>query len=459
MTLTYTIHLTMNKKYFLATAGLILIFFACTIQGKKTVTDDKKIYQQLSESFNKDILAIWYPRTIDSIDGGFLSDFDYKWEMNGPQNKMIVTQSRHIWTCSSVAEFYPEQKDYYLTIAGHGVQFLKDKMWDKELGGFFNLVDQKGNVLNSGKSGRLMKDAYGNAFAIYGLSAYARQTSDTSALALAIKAFLWLEKHSYDPQYGGYFQFLEADGTPLKEGFRGTPPKDQNSSIHLLEAFTELYRVWPNPLVKERLLGMLSLIRDRITQPKGYLQLYMSRELSPFSLRDSSEEVREKRWLLDHISFGHDVETAFLMLEASETAGLKDDTLTLRIAKKMVDHALATGWDEKVGGFYEAGYYFKGHDTVTIIKDTKNWWAQAEGMNSLLMMAELFPKDPHNYQALFLKQWEYINNYLIDHKYGDWYPNGIDKEPEEKMARKAHIWKGNYHTSRSMMNCLKRLAH
>lgn len=304
-----------------------------------------------------------------------------------------------------------------------------------------------------------MKDAYGNAFAIYGLSAYARQTNDTSALALAKKAFLWLDKHSYDPRYGGYFQFLKADGTPLKEGYQGTPPKDQNSSIHLLEAFTELYRVWPDPVVKERLLMMLSVIRDKIIQPKGYLQLFVNQDLSPFSLREAPERIRAKRWSNDHISYGHDVETAYLMLEASEVAGLKEDTLTLRIAKKMVDHALASGWDKTVGGFYDAGYYFKGQDTVTIIRDTKNWWAQAEGLNTLLLMSELFPNDKNNYKALFLKEWEYINTYLIDHEHGDWYPHGVDKQPGEKYAMKAQIWKCNYHTSRSMMNCLKRLAH
>lgn len=438
---------------------LLQLFSSCSVQEKKMNPDDKKVFNELSEALNKGILDVWYPRTIDSIYGGFLSDFDYKWEMKGSQNKMIVTQSRHVWTCSTVAEFYPERKDYFLKMASQGVQFLKDKMWDSKLGGFFNLVDQQGNALKSGKADRIIKEAYGNAFAIYGLAAYVRQTNDTSALELAKKAFLWLEKHSYDPQYGGYFQFLEADGTPLKEGLLGVPPKDQNGSIHLLEAFTELYRVWPDPLVKERLLMMLALVRDQITHPKGYLQLFLNQDLSPVSYRDSAEEVRKKNWYHDHISFGHDVETAFLMLEASEIAGLENDTLTLRKAKKMVDHSIENGWDKTVGGFYEAGYYFKGQDTVTIIKDTKNWWAQAEGLNSLLLMAELFPDDPHNYKSLFLKQWEYIDAYLIDHEHGDWYENGIDKEPDEKLGKKSHIWKGNYHTSRSLMNCMKRLSH
>jgi mannobiose 2-epimerase len=332
-------------------------------------------------------------------------------------------------------------------------------MWDSENGGFFNLVDREGNVLKSGKAGQIIKEAYGNAFAIYGLAAFARASGDTATLSLAKKAFVWLDQHSYDPQYGGYFQFLETDGTPLKSGLNGVPPKDQNGSIHLLEAFTELYRVWPDPLVKERLLMMLTLIRDRITHPKGYLQLFLNEDLSPVSYRDSSEEIRKKNWHHDHISFGHDVETAYLMLEASEIAGIENDTITLRKAKRMVDHSIKNGWDKELGGFYEAGYYFKGQDTVTIIKDTKNWWAQAEGLNSLLLMSQLFPDDAHNYKSLFLNEWEYIDKYLIDHEHGDWYPNGIDKEPDEKLAMKAQIWKGNYHTSRALMNCLKRLQH
>ena len=444
----------MKQKMMVLWAGIL--FFSCSSPDKADQSSDQKVVTELSDALNKGILDVWYPRTIDSISGGFLSDFDYKWEMKGSQNKMIVTQSRHVWTCATVAEFYPDRKDYFLKIAGHGVQFLKDKMWDAKLGGFFNLVDREGNVLKSGKSDHIIKEAYGNAFAIYGLSAYSRVSGDTTALSLAKKAFLWLDQHSYDPQFGGYFQFLEADGTPLKSGFNGVPPKDQNGSIHLLEAFTELYRVWPDPLVKERLLMMLSLVRDRITHPKGYLQLFLNEDLSPVSYRDSAEEVREKNWYHDHISFGHDVETAFLMLEASEIAGLENDTVTLRKAKRMVDHSIENGWDKEVGGFYEAGYYFKNQDTVSIIKDTKNWWAQAEGLNSLLLMSELFPNDPHNYKSLFLKEWEYINTYLIDHEHGDWYPNGIDKEPEAKHAMKSQIWKGNYHTSRSLMNCLKR---
>ncbi len=121
---------------------LLLFLFSCSSPEKVSHSSDQKIYSELSDALNKGILDVWYPRTIDSIYGGFLSDFDYKWDMKGPQNKMIVTQSRHVWTCSSVAGFYPAKKDYFLKMASHGVRFLKDKMWDQKHGGFFNLVGQ-----------------------------------------------------------------------------------------------------------------------------------------------------------------------------------------------------------------------------------------------------------------------------------------------------------------------------
>jgi cellobiose epimerase len=233
--------------------------------------------------------------------------------------------------------------------------------------------------------------------------------------------------------------------------------KDQNSSIHLLEAFTELYQVWPDPLVYERLKEMLLLIRDTIVTPKGNLTLFLYPDWKPVSFADSSEAVITKHHQLDHVSFGHDVETAYLMLEASHVLGIHNDTTTLRIAKKMVDHALNNGWDNLVGGFYDEGYYFKDKPGITITHDTKNWWAQAEGLNALLLMADLFPEDELQYYKKFETLWEYTDNYLIDHEHGDWYAGGIDKQPEMKTALKGQIWKSIYHHYRSLDNCIQRL--
>lgn len=395
------------------------------------------------------LLAAWYPRVIDHEDGGYLTDFDADWQLDGPQNKMIVTQARHVWTTAQAAMQYPED-EAYLEMSRHGFRFLRDKMWDHEQGGFYTLVDKAGTPLLNG--GNTFKTAYGNAFGIYALSALAQASGDEEVLSFAKEAFNWLDRHSHDPEHLGYFQFLEQDGTPHKAGNNGTPPKDQNSSIHLLEAFTELYRVWPDETVRSRLQEMLDLVRDTMVLDQKYLQLFFYQDWTPLSYRDSTEAVRNANLYLDHVSVGHDIETAFLMLEAVHALGISEDE-TVRIGKSMVDHALAVGWDTGAGGFYDHVYYLKGDTHATVLHDTKNWWAQAEGLNSLLLMHTLFPNDPNRYFEKFEQQWAFVNDYLIDHERGGWYSGSLDHEPERQEGAKSGIWKGSYHTVRSLMHC------
>ncbi len=434
---------------------LVILIFSC---------DDKKqqhrneIADDIESSLKNESLAKWYPQAMDTVYGGFLSSFTFDFKPTGDQDKMIVTQARHTWTNAKAFIRYPDVKDYR-DGAAHGFRFLRDFMWDKQYGGFYWLVDRRGNV-----KGDSSKTAYGNAFGIYGLAAYYEATQDTAGLNLAKKAFMWMERHSHDPVSKGYFQHLNRNGIPIvrKPETPSTSDlgyKDQNSSIHLLEALAELYRVWPDPLVRERLEEMLILIRDTIATEKGNLTLFLKPDWTPVSFADSSEEVILKHRNLDHVSFGHDVETAYLLLEASHVLGLKNDTVTLRKAKRMVDHALRNGWDNEDGGFYDEGYYFKGEQKIRIIRDTKNWWAQAEGMNTLLMMADLFPQDEMQYFSKFEKLWSYAKLNLIDHENGDWFAGGIDKQPELKTALKGHIWKAFYHQYRSMTNCMDRLRN
>ena len=201
---------------------------------------------------------------------------------------------------------------------------------------------------------------------------------------------------------------------------------------------------------------MLVLIRDTITTEKGYLTLFMQRDWTPISLQDVSEEEYRRQYFIDHVSFGHDLETAFLMLEASHVTGLKSNSTTLIKAKKMVDHALANGWDRNKSGFFDAGYYFKDSDTCIIVNAKKIWWTQAEGLNALLLMSKLFP-DETKYSQAFNRQWQYINLYMIDHEYGGWYGEGLDCSPKYNRRKKGYDWKGNYHNFRARLNCVKML--
>lgn len=438
---------------------LILLFpaISCT-QTNKNTKERLQIAAEMDHSIQTELLNKWYPQSTDSLYGGFISTYTYDFKPFGPQDKFIVTQARHTWSTAKAAELYPGQT-YYLACSKNGFHFLRDVMWDKTYGGFYNLVTRDGKDKSNPKA---PKEAYGNAFAIYALSAYYKTSGDTSALSLAKQAFLWLEKYSHDPVNKGYYQHLKRDGTKVirDASIPSTSDigyKDQNSSIHLLEAFTELYAVWPDKLVRARLQEMLYLIRDKLTSKKGYLNLFFTGDWTPVSFRDSSKAVILKHKYLDHVSFGHDIETAYLMLEASHALGIKNDSTTLLAGKKMLDHALQNGWDKSIGGFYDEGYYFKNQDSITIIFDSKNWWAQAEGMNTLLLMADHFPNDPMNYYEKFKQEWNYIQTYLIDHVNGDWYEEGLDKEPQRKTALKGHIWKGTYHNFRALSNCSKRL--
>lgn len=434
------------------------ISFAQSKQSNILKKEKLQIANAMEYALKELQLDIWYPQSIDTVYGGFITSWTHDFVPADNQDKMIVSQARHTWVNAKAIALYP-QEAHFRRAARHGFQFLKNVMWDSVYGGFHTLVDQKGHPK---ANSMVQKEAYGNAFGIYAVAAYYHATADPEALAFVKQAFEWLEKHSHDPVHKGYFQHMQRDGTPVKRTAE-TPStsdlgyKDQNSSIHLLEAFTELYPVWNDPLVRERLNEMLTLVRDRITTPKGNLVLYFEPDWTPVSFQHQDKETVVKHSKLDHVSFGHDVETAYLMLEASHVLGNKNDNITLMVAKRMVDHALKNGWDNTTGGFYDEGYYFKNENSITILKDTKNWWAQAEGFNTLLLMAALFPKDSMRYYDKFKQLWSYTNTYLIDHTYGDWYAGGLDKQPELKNAQKGHIWKATYHTFRSLHNCIQAL--
>ncbi|MCX2836619.1 AGE family epimerase/isomerase [Salinimicrobium sp. MT39] len=433
-----------------------LIFTACVSTQDPEGADDEILVEDFEIAAKEQLLNKWYPLSLDHDNGGYYSQITRDFKLGKKQDKMIVTQARHIWTNAIAGDIYPE-KQMYLNNAEHGFQFLQDEMWDYVHGGFYNFVTKDGEpVLQPGQE----KTAYGNAFAIYGLAEYYRASGNQMALELAINTFYWLEAMAYDPVHKGYFNVLGTDGKPIAR----TPEwpstsdvgyKDQNSSIHILEAFTTLYEVWPDELLRERLEEMLILVRDTIITEKGYMNLFFEPNWKPVSFQDRSREEVNKHYYLDHVSFGHDVETAYLMLEASHALGMDNDSLTLQKGKKMVDHSLRNGWDQETGGFYDGGYYFKGEDQISILNSRKNWWAQAEGLNTLLIMSRYFPEDERNYRDYFEKQWGYIKKYIIDDEFGGWYEWGLDKDPEAKEDLKGHVWKATYHDFRALQNVIK----
>lgn len=445
----------------------VLQYRLVVYQGELSESTIDSLYQAFnySDGFRaawNELLRGWYPRAIDSVYGGYLANFDFAWQPLPQQHKMIVTQARHLWATSQAALRHPQEP--YGRAADHGYQFLRDKLWDRERGGFRWRVDRAGAPLPANPSDDLMR-TYGNAFGIYALAAYHAYRQDKESLALAQRAFQWLEQHAYDPLHGGYFAATTEAGKAIdaqSAAQRNLPLratyKDQNTSIHLLEAFTELYHAWPDSLLRERLEKMLVLVRDTMVTNTGHLQLYFQPDWKPISYRDSSQSAREANYALDHVSFGHDIETAFLLREASEALYGKVDNTTRAVAKKLVDHTLQFGFDPQRSGIYDQGYYLPGTDTISIVNPHKAWWSQAEGLNTLSLYAQLYPNDTR-YEEAFQKLWQYVQTYVMDPKYGGWYAQGLDTAPAARHAPKGQQWKGNYHDGRTLMRLAAPQVH
>jgi len=432
-------------------------------EGSLNIDNDRMaLAHELEESLFSYILKPWYPRIIDSLNGGYHSNYAHDWSREANSgNRALVQQARHLWATSLIYEHYPEHMEY-LDYAENGFRFLEEAMWDEEFGGFHAYCTQEGAFVESTVH---EKKIYGQAFAVYGLSQYYRVSRDAEALELAKNAFLWMEEHAHDKEFGGYFELLGRDGSPVidetpaegQDGFLRMGIKDYNSSIHVMEALSELYRIWPDSLVRARLEEMFYLIRDTFVHPDGYLQLFFEPDWTLVSREEAEAGDEAGQWFKTHFTYGHDVETAFLLLETSHVLGWGEDEKTLFIAKQLVDHSLASGWDTEKGGFYDAG--IASEEGIRIINNHKSWWGLVEGMHALLLMHTLYPDDPQDYYSLFLKSWEHIDTFLIDKTNGGWYNAATDTYPENVDRPKSHIWKTTYHNVRGMLNCIQMLRN
>ncbi|MDQ2687243.1 MAG: AGE family epimerase/isomerase, partial [Armatimonadota bacterium] len=397
--------------------ALTIQIFACALAGLLCAAQaadsppppDAATYRRLASeteaNLQTQVLAMWFPRAIDA-QGGFAQNFGEDWTPGASDGQAIVYQSRLTWVAAQAAMRYPAQAATYTKDARHGLAFMETRMWDAQDGGFYWGLDAKGVPVRDGE-----KHVYGISFAIYAACAEYKATHDANALLLAQRAFRWLETHAHDAKNGGYYEALTRAGKPILTPV-GTATNDEigthyglktmNTHIHLLESLSALYAVWPDPGLRKRLEELFELVRDKIAVEQiGCLNMYFMPNWRP---------------LPDHDSFGHDVETAFLLVEASGALGRPDDTRTWALARRIVDHALDVGWDADNGGFYDAGPVYGSPFTTD-----KVWWVQAEGLNALLLMHAHYGRETPRYWTAFNQQWDFIQHKQTDAKYGGWY--------------------------------------
>lgn len=433
---------------------ILLIILVFSIYSCKTREEqsNKLVFDNL-EKETEDLIDAWYPRIIDTIDGGFFTNFSHDWTPGNRDSKMIVTQARGLWAASRAYQKYPS-KPYLKTAAGQGFDFLVNHMWDQSGGGFlFNYPERSGPIQH--------KLIYGHTFGIYALAEYYKINPSPEVKESMMKAFQWMEDFAHDDVNGGYNNVILDDDLNLSiaenvDAFKrlgwGNPGwKDQNTSIHILEALTNLYEISKDDKVKVRLEEMLHLVRDVMVGNEGYLNLYFSADWHPILHRDSSKQYIEDNIGVDHISFGHNIETAFLLIDAAEALYGEVDNKTLVVAKKLTDHSLKFGFDDDHYGIYDKGFLYSNDDVLTVVDKEKVWWSQAEAVHALALMYKHYPEN-EEYKTAALSMWNYIQNNIIDHNNGGWYPSGLDNTPEAETGAKANPWKGVYHDGRALMN-------
>jgi mannobiose 2-epimerase len=400
---------------------------------------------EVEAALRRDVLEVWFPRCVDQKYGGFRAEFDREWRPGASAGKFSVFQGRMTWVAAQVARRRPELRDRFLPIARHGLDYLAKVMWDGEHGGFFWGLGDDGQISPSFTDG---KHLYGMSFCLYGAAAAYETTKDPAALDLAQRAFRWIDAHAHDARYRGYFEWLTRDGKVVRpdhaaDGDQLVPTagfpvgfKSMNTHIHLLESFAELYRVWKDETLRLRLEELLEVVRDRVCVEPGVMSLYFTEDW---------------RAVPGHNSYGHAIETAYLLLEAAEALGRHADPKTERIARMLTDRTLSRGWDDANGGIFREGTTFgPAEDTA------KEWWEQMESLNTLLLMHERYRAETTRYFEAFRRQWAFVRDRQIDSQHRGVFEI-VARDGTPTSTTKGKIWKAAYHDGRTLLNVAERL--
>jgi cellobiose epimerase len=396
-----------------------------------------QIAEALEQILLQNIVPFWYPQTIDWQEGGYRLNHDLWSRYQGASQKYLVTQARTVWFFARLSNS-PYGTAEHLKAAQHGYEFLRDRLWDKNHGGFYWSVDVSGTTCQIGKH------LYGQAFALYALSEYAIASNDAAAVELADQLFNCLEEYAYDSKHGGYQECFQSDWQPISKtqiGYLGVSGafKLLNTHLHIMEALTTYYNVTQAANVQKRLMELIVINSNAVVHKTiGVCTDQHHLDWTPLNSRKNQQ-----------VSYGHMLETIWVMAIACQAVGISNSPL-LDLYRSFFRYALRYGYDRRRGGFYESGRY-----NATANQRKKIWWVQAESLVAALQMYQLTKED--SYLKCFCQTLDWIAKYQVDWQQGEWYmeilPNG------KPVGYKAGAWKGPYHNGRAMLQCLTLLEH
>jgi len=376
------------------------------------------------------ILAFWLKHDLDESRGGFHGALDRKGNPDLAADRSLVLNARLLWTFSAASRMYGDAA--YRKAAKRAYDYLEEKFRDRaRRGGYWWSVSVTGGVKDDHKY------VYGESFVIYALTEYWMMSGEPNLNKKIFGFFHQMDQPAHDRTWGGYMESFTRDWKPELKVYPVGPPdlKSANTHLHLLESLSSLVAATGHRQIKQRLDEIRKLFITKMVDPAGYTHEYFKPDWTP-TANDSS--------------YGHDVELAWLLPEATRALGLpENDPDTLRISKALVDHALQYGFDRERGGFFE-----RGPANGPATDRSKNWWAQAEGLVGLLEVYRA-TGDPV-YFAAFERTAEFIFRDLVDAEYGEWYP-GVKADGTLVGTEKATFWKCPYHNTRACLEVIKRL--
>lgn len=395
-----------------------------------TRPSDAQFAARVRRELLEDILPFWRGRTRDERRGGFIGQMSNDLHVQQDAPKGLILNARILWTFSAAWRDTRDERDRAL--ARRAYEYLADHFLDEEEGGYFWQLDPSGAVLDA------KKKVYGEAFCIYALAEYYCAFEDPQALERAIDVFARIEAHAREPQHGGYLEVMSRDWQPCSDMRLSDKDMDaeksMNNHLHILEAYTNLLRVWPQPELRERLRELIDLFRWHILNPEQtHLQHFFDEAWTPLS---------------DSYTFGHDIECSWLLYEAAEVLGDEPLLAEVRdVAARMARAVLEEGLDADGGLFYEGR-------NGRIINPDKEWWPQAEAVIGFYNAWQLTGDEAFREAAV--RCWQFIEDRVVDHVHGEWFwcvkPDGTPDLAQPKVSQ----WKCPYHNGRCCLEIIHR---
>ena len=381
---------------------------------------------KFKKELTDNILPFWIEKMQDTEHGGFYGRIDGNEILHPKANKGAVLNARILWTFSAAYRIL--KKEEYLKIAERAFHYIKDYFIDKTHGGVYWELDYWGNPVNT------KKQTYAQGFALYGFSEFYRATGNPEALAMAKEFFFLLEK-CFDTKLGGYLEAYTHDWQPIEDvrlsDKDANEKKTMNTHLHVLEPYTNLCRIWDDEQLKDAQRNLIQIFTDKILDSKtNHLNLFFDEE---WNVKSTA------------ISYGHDIEAAWLLYEAAEVLGDKQLTDKIKTLSLKIADAASEGLQTDGSMIYEKD----GNHTDL----ARHWWVQAEAVVGYMYAYKI--SDNVYYKEKAKQVWTYIQQSIIDKSNGEWHWSRLADDSINTRDDKAGFWKCPYHNGRMCMEMIE----